>query len=252
VLANRNSLADPSLDLNVQRDWVVEALREISPSTCGVACELVRSKPSVALPEEEAIAVRNTADVRKCSFQSGRIAARAALEKVGFKDAIIPMGADRAPIWPKGAVGSIAHAAGLAIAVAAEEKDVGAIGVDIEDSSAVSEDIWAEVLVAKEIEYLKSLPSNDQRRLATVFFCIKEAFYKFQYQHTRAWLGFEDVEVALAIEKKCFRVKASRPINLAGRLMTEFDGGRFIAGDSFTIAAAYLTTNGDRSRRVVA
>jgi len=44
---------------------------------------------------------------RLADFSTGRYCAIKALEQLGIQDAIIPIGEDRAPIWPEGIVGSI-------------------------------------------------------------------------------------------------------------------------------------------------
>ena len=46
---------------------------------------------------------------RLSDFATGRYCAMKALEQFGIQDAIIPIGEDRAPIWPEGIVGSISH-----------------------------------------------------------------------------------------------------------------------------------------------
>jgi 4'-phosphopantetheinyl transferase EntD len=226
-----------SAELKVHEDWAIAALQEIFPRGCGVACK-VRSWPVDFLPEREAIAVKNAAHVRKGDFAAGRMAAREALEKIGFFHAIIPAGVDRAPIWPAGATGSIAHTGGLAIAVAARKEDLSAVGVDLETSMAVAEDLWPQVLVPTEITYLLSLPEVARRQFATVIFCIKEAFYKFQYQHTRQWLGFQDVEVVVGAERENCRLRTKLPIQITDTQRMEFDG-RYRLSDAFTLAAIY-------------
>jgi enterobactin synthetase component D len=226
-----------SAELKVHEDWAIAALREIFPRGCGVACK-ARTWPVDFLPEKEAMALKTAVDVRKGDFAAGRTAAREALEKVGFFHAIIPVGVDRAPIWPQGATGSIAHAGGLAVAVAARTEDLSAVGVDLETSMAVAEDLWPQILVTAEINYLMSLPDVNRRQLATVIFCIKEAFYKFQYQHTRKWLEFQEVEVMFGIERECCRVRTRFPIQIDDKQRMEFDG-RYRMSDSFTLAAIY-------------
>ncbi|WP_352542194.1 hypothetical protein [Mesorhizobium sp. M0018] len=52
--------------------------------------------------------------LRGAEFLAGRAMADAALQALGQLTTEIPIGPDRAPVWPKGSVGSITHARGIA------------------------------------------------------------------------------------------------------------------------------------------
>lgn len=224
-------------NLPAQKDWSLHALKELFPSVCGVACA-IEQRPAPPLPEAEAIAVRAAAEVRKSSFAAGRTAAREALEKIGFPRAIIPAGADRAPVWPPGATGSLSHSGGLAVAVAARLADVAALGVDLEETGAVTPDLWRQIMTEGEERFLASRPFAEQGRFATVIFSIKEAFYKFQYPHTRRLLDFRELEVAIDAEAMAWESVPAEPIAIAGKTKKTFRG-LFRLGERFTLAAVY-------------
>ena len=57
---------------------------------------------NLALPANHQFSLKRLSD-----FSTGRYCAIKALEQLGIQDAIIPIGEDRAPIWPEGIVGSI-------------------------------------------------------------------------------------------------------------------------------------------------
>jgi len=212
-------------------------MAELFPVFCGLACEIER-RPAPPLPEAEAVAMKTAVEARKSSFAAGRTAARKALEKFGLPDAVIPAGTDRAPSWPPGMTGSISHAGGLAVAVAARLGDLAAVGVDLERTAAVSRDLWPSLLVAGEIRFLNSSARAEQDRLATVMFSIKEAFFKYQYPHTRKWIDFREVEIELAVEADAWTLAPAMPVIIAGKTIGALRG-HYRVGDAFTLAAAY-------------
>lgn len=69
---------------------------------------------------------------RRADFVAGRIAARAAMVRMGHPTGPIPQGPDRAPVWPEGIRGSITHAGGVAIAVVGRARDWAGLGLDLE------------------------------------------------------------------------------------------------------------------------
>jgi len=212
-------------------------MRELFPKSCGIGCA-IETAPAPLLPAAEAVVVETAAAVRKSSFAAGRAAARAALEQIGFPHAVIRAGADRAPVWPDGGIGSISHAGGLAVAVAARTADLPAIGVDLERTAAVDRQLWDTLMVAGERRFLASRPEAEQSRFATAIFCIKEAFYKYQYPSVHKWLDFREVEVELDMQSDEWKLRLGEPIAIGGKQKSSF-GGRYRIGDMFTLAAAH-------------
>lgn len=132
---------------------------------------------------------------RLADFSTGRYCALKALEQLGIHDAIIPIGEDRAPVWPEGIVGSISHCDSLTGAVVARRSDHISLGLDIEEIGRVTPDLWDLVFTENEKNYLSGLSDEDKRVQSTAIFSIKEAFYKFQHPLTKTFLDFLDVEV---------------------------------------------------------
>jgi 4'-phosphopantetheinyl transferase EntD len=132
---------------------------------------------------------------RLSDFSTGRYCAIKALEQLGIEDAIIPIGEDRAPIWPEGIVGSISHCDSLTGSIVAKSSDHISLGLDIEEIGRVTPDLWDLVLTENEKNYLYGLSEEDKRIQSTAIFSIKEAFYKFQHPLTKTFLDFLDVEV---------------------------------------------------------
>jgi 4'-phosphopantetheinyl transferase EntD len=102
------------------------------------------------------------------------------------------MAADRAAIWPDGISGSIAHAAGFAVAVARRGSPV---GVDIEDDSAIAPDLWPILCNPDE---LRRLDRETTGQAVKRIFCAKEAVFKAQGPDRRAMFGHEILSVTLA------------------------------------------------------
>ena len=156
--------------------------------------------PTGALWPEEEPAIARMVDKRRLEFTAGRMAARAAMADLGLPPAPVPMAPGRAPIWPAGLTGSIAHSATACIAAVAPLGDIRSIGLDIEDATPLAPDLWDTVLTPGELRWLKAQPTADQGLLAKRIFSAKEAFYKAQYPLTGRVLGFEEVEVSLNSE----------------------------------------------------
>ncbi|MGL4319901.1 MAG: 4'-phosphopantetheinyl transferase family protein, partial [Paracoccaceae bacterium] len=125
---------------------------------------------------------------RRAEFAAGRAAAAQALAALGIT-ADVPMGDDRAPIWPAGISGSITHTKTMAFAAVAT---AGAIGIDLEPEGAVAADLWTHVLRPEEREIVRQNPA-----LATRIFCAKEAVFKAQYPLTKLMFGFERLLITL-------------------------------------------------------
>jgi 4'-phosphopantetheinyl transferase EntD len=127
--------------------------------------------------------------LRRAEFAAGRAAAAMAMAGLGLPVQAVPMGPDRAPVWPGGLVGSITHTRKAALAAVARS---GALGIDAEQVGAVTPDLWDTVLHPSE----RGVVAQDAA-LATVIFCAKEAVYKAQYPVTGELFGFDRLEITL-------------------------------------------------------
>jgi 4'-phosphopantetheinyl transferase EntD len=134
---------------------------------------------------------------RYSDFSTGRYCAMKALQIIGFKDVIIPIGNDREPLWPNQIVGSISHCDILTGAIVAKKSNCISLGIDIEEIGSVTEDLWDVVFTENEKKHLSSYRGDERRVKSTIIFSIKEAFYKFQFPLTKIFLDFLDVEVSL-------------------------------------------------------
>jgi enterobactin synthetase component D len=208
--------------------------RELGPHV-GVACtEPTRGDPTRLWPGERAAILAAVAK-RQSEYAAGRAAAREALERIGHPAAAIPSAPDRSPIWPAQVVGSLAHTNDICVAVAAWKHQVPALGIDVEPDQAMDDSLWAHVCTPDELAALNTLPPTQKGRLATHFFCAKEAFYKWQYPQTGRLLEFHDVRIEFDSDNTRFRARVDARVarQIAASNLPE---GRFMRMNDSVIA----------------
>ena len=134
---------------------------------------------------------------RRLEFLAGRLCARRALQRAGYTgNAIIPIGEQRAPVWPPGFSGSIAHGSGKAWAVVSPQASCRGLGIDLEKivDPATARKLWSTVLRPQEYEQARPAALSDEPFLSLVF-SAKESLYKCLHPITLARLGFQDAEL---------------------------------------------------------
>ncbi len=144
----------------------------------------------LALPPELSGAVPK----RQVEYLAGRWCAAVALRAFGAAETV-PTLPDRSPGWPDGYVGSITHAAGLAMAVVARDRDYRAVGIDLEELVDDATDGRLARMILRPPEWRHQPPGWPRARMLTVAFSAKEAFYKAVYPTVRRILEFHDVEL---------------------------------------------------------
>lgn len=127
---------------------------------------------------------------RQAEFAGGRAAARAAQIRLRGHALPVPMGPDRAPVWPSDLRGSITHADGLCLAVVTDDPAIRGLGLDLEPDAPLPPEIRAEVLGGGESP---GLSGHDARAV----FSAKEAVFKALYPQVGHVFGFDAVQVAL-------------------------------------------------------
>lgn len=184
--------------------------------------------------------IAHAVESRVHEFIAGRVCARAALAQLGHPPVAIPAAADRAPIWPSGFTGSISHAGGYCVAVAARVTDAGrkrgitALGVDVEQVGQVLPTLWSQLMCQKEIARLQALDGRDRDVTASLIFSAKEAFYKAQYTLTGGWVDFGDASIVLL--ENSFVLNLTNADLAIAQLARSFEG-RFLVGSGHVITA---------------
>lgn len=188
-------------------------------------------------PEEEALVARAVAK-RRDELRAGRVLARRALARLGLPEVAIPAAPSRAPVWPEGATGSITHTRAFCAVVVGRtaEDGLASLGIDAEPAVALKPELVPRICTARERAWLDERPPGARGLLAKLVFSAKEAFYKAQSPLTGRFLEFEDVELAVDLERGTYAVSLVRDVGSA------LDGlaldGRFRLGEDLVLATA--------------
>lgn len=199
---------------------------ESSQGAPGDACA------DVLMAEEAALVVGARPEVR-AAFAAGRGCAHRALERLGAVAAPLlrsgdgATGADRAPAWPSGFTGSIAHSRALCAAIAARTDTHRALGLDLEAPSRITPRILDRICTPAERE---DMPRGAPPARQAIHFAAREAFYKVWSPSAGRPIGFRDVEVSVRGPMR-FEVRVRPGIDLAPFDTSKFDGHWAAAGD---------------------
>ena len=168
-------------------------LRVPTPHGSCVLCESL-DDDAARLPDAERDHAQALAAVRRREFIAGRIALHEALGD--WTTPVLPD--DRgAPVLPAGWVGSVSHKEARAAAIVVPA-GAGWVGVDIERATAPRTDIGRRILTPRELAAIAALAGEERGRALTLRFALKEAIYKAIDPHLRRYVGFLEVELALA------------------------------------------------------
>jgi 4'-phosphopantetheinyl transferase EntD len=160
-----------------------ERLRSILPD----GASLGAANPAHLHPLAKGEDLPGAIPLRLAEYSAGRAAARIALRRA---DQPIPMGADRAPVWPEGIVGSITHCAGLCLAVVAKDTNFQGLGLDVEPAVPIAADLWETIL--------HPLDQAKDGLVVLHHFVAKEAVYKAQYALSKQVFGFDVLRMHFA------------------------------------------------------
>ncbi len=207
--------------------WFQENL----PAETTVAVD--RIAPGLAFDAEEERAILSAVQSRRDEFRTGRRLARVALDRLGCTTREIPVGADRAPIWPKGYLGTISHSGGICVACVGRTRDFAGIGVDIEVSTRLEPDL---LKIICHPEDMVPYTPVDAFEPGTFLFVCKEALYKAYYPATGAFLEFHDVCVRIIPKSGLFEARLMNPLKPALQGARTFVGRCAAIGDH--VAAA--------------
>ena len=140
----------------------------------------------------ESVAFRSAVPQVRRQSGAARTVARQLLDQVGFDSAEIGRSPSRAPVWPAGIVGSLAHCRDVAVAAIGRKADLISVGVDIEPDEPIEAEVGARIATASE-KNRYSAEIMESRRL----FVVKEAVYKAVFPIDKAFLDFDDIEIDL-------------------------------------------------------
>ncbi|WP_207611854.1 4'-phosphopantetheinyl transferase superfamily protein [Alteromonas sp. 5E99-2] len=135
--------------------------------------------------------ISQSVNKRQAEFFAGRYTAQLALKKLNITCDDIPIGENRAPVFPNTVNASITHTNTTALCAAALPHNYQFLGVDIEDVILMStiHDIKNTVIFNDEITLLEqSILSIEQA--FTLAFSAKESLFKALYPHVGHYFDF--------------------------------------------------------------
>jgi 4'-phosphopantetheinyl transferase EntD len=165
-------------------------LRSLAPAGVRTACREISPDDWVGLHEAERRLVARAVPKRRHEFASGR----AVLHELLDSNEPILTDHRRAPAWPAGACGSLAHDDRYVVAAVSTDPGVQALGIDIEPATPLSAELAGVIL------------RPDERHLdAHLAFTLKEAVYKVWSSLGGEMLEHHDVRISV----RHFRVAAT-------------------------------------------
>lgn len=179
-------------------------LRTLAPRGVRVAGADPESVPPPLFKVEEREVARAVAKRRR-EFAHGRATARAALSELGVPTEAIPVGPDRAPIWPDPVVGSITHCGSLAAAAVAFKAQYVGLGLDAEIAGPLQPDLARLVCRESELGAWQDESLAGGTNWEKVVFSAKESVYKAVAPWTGERPGFQDVEIVPEGSRRVFR-----------------------------------------------
>jgi 4'-phosphopantetheinyl transferase EntD len=204
--------------------------------------ECVASDPEEAsfdLHPAEEEHVRGAVEKRRREFAAGRACARAALERFGVRDAVLPRSPDRTPCWVDGFTGSITHCSAAVAAAVASTHHVASLGIDIEGADPLPRELRASIATERErarLECMERLAGVDPFKL---LFSAKESFFKCHFMVARRMLDFLDVEIAFDAARGRFSGALTNAELRAACGLAELQG-RFCIGSRHVFTAVVL------------
>ncbi len=221
--------SDPALsDLQV-------VMRGLFPGSMGVGVTDPTAEQPNLMPAEMA-ATEGMVPKRLREFSAGRYAARLAMRAIGQSVRPILMGADRAPIWPEGLRGSIAHCDSACVAVVTSGDET--VGVDIEPDLPLEADLIEVITTVDERERLQARPIAERGLLARKLFCAKEAVYKVQYPISKEMFDFHTLNIRFSASMDEFQAVFSR--NVGPFRADQMVHGQFGVAAGFMLAGVIL------------
>ena len=194
--------------------------------------------PGISLPPQLDRAVAK----RKLEFLAGRSCAMLALARLvpPVYPPSIPIGDDRAPVWPRGTVGAITHTDGFAAAAVAQTAHAGGLGIDAERvvTPSAMEAVVAQVAKAEELAGLAGSGLADAV-LLTVVFSAKESLYKCLFRRVGRYFDFQDARLVEVDASGTFTAELTAP--LGGLARGSRLAGRFAVGDGLVHTAIVLS-----------
>ena len=212
-------------------------VESVIQSMLGPDCAVVASAPdaySQGLLTGESAAIERAVPKRRSEYITGRVNARSAMAALGIEPCEILQNTDRAPIWPKGIVGSISHSNALCVAAVACDTQFQSLGIDVEITEPLDLDLVDAICTDADRAWINSLPPAQVGLNAKLIFSAKEAAYKCQYPSSKTVLEFHDLDLFVNSETAILTAQFRRDV-------ANFPAGTRLYG-KFAILADHIIT----------
>lgn len=235
------SLAAPLVRRHSDLD-IITVIGSLFPEGVRTVTAAGDADPPPLLPDEEPC-MRRAVKKRRREFAAGRACARKALEFFGIYNRPLPVGPDRAPVWPAGIVGSITHCEEFVAAAVARRGLIRGIGVDVERSDPLDPEVAQLICSPQEWEWSRGVAPPDSTDWLKVIFSAKEAAYKCLAPWCKRPFGFHDVEIAVHPAQGRFAVRLRTKAGFPYPNSMQLDG-RFATSPTHVFTAVLLTAGG--------
>ncbi len=187
---------------NAEVEALAGALGLILPADVLHDTRLARDCTAACTTAERAFAT-SMRGPRLDEFSTTRIMARELLKVLQPLSTTEPVSilpdSDGCVRWPQGFTGSISHTQRICTVALWKQAAVNAsVGIDIESLGRLSERARTRIASAAEQDRIHSFCNRfgiSASDAFTLLFSAKEAYFKYQFAHTRLWLDFRDVEL---------------------------------------------------------
>jgi enterobactin synthetase component D len=199
--------------------YISRVIPVVLPDFSGVCfqCDFDPELYTIEAPQQLGISVpetvHNAVKKRQAEYVAGRYLAKRCFLALGSTEADVGISQHRAPLWPKGMIGSISHSSNKAICVV-KPRDLPeqGIGIDIEqcltDSTATS---IKNTIINEAEQALLTKHDVDFATGLTVIFSAKESLFKALFPQVRAYFDFLDAEV-IAMERDKLTIMLKRTL----------------------------------------
>ena len=159
------------------------------------SAEIFGDPPLPALHPAEQAALGRAGSKRLRDFSGGRACARRALLEFGVEATPVLIGEDRAPLWPRGVVGSITHCQDYCAAAVGSESDFRAIGIDAEPHDMLPSGVLELIATPRERNWLQT-EAGSSLCWDRILFSAKESAFKAGARFWRETLPFDQIEIS--------------------------------------------------------
>lgn len=221
-----------------------DVIRPLFDESVAVAVTDPRASHHRVLPQEHASFSRIAAGQQR-SFAAGRVAAHRAMARLGTSVRPVPVGANRAPIWPDGLVGSLASSHTCCVAALAHDSANQALGISVSEDTPLAPDWIALVCTLAERAWLSTCPPDKRGTYARLILQAKECAFDCQDGLPASMFDTDMFEVTPDLDTGQFEATFttdSAPFQAGERL-----SGRFTMGNGLIVAAMSLRTKSARS-----